>query len=93
MLLGGSLMYLGGRELAREPSRSLIRAYCCVFVDFLVWSYGVFQKETSVCVLLGLVFAAPCSATSIDDLATGRSGSQQLSLRSRLYPFLPWSCR
>ena len=59
MLLGGSLMYLGGRELALEPPRSLVRAYCCVVIGFFVWCYGVFQKETSVCVLLGLVFAIP----------------------------------
>ena len=59
MLLGGSLMYLGGRELALEPPRSIIRAYCCVVVGFVVWCYGVFQKETSVCVLLGLVVAIP----------------------------------
>jgi hypothetical protein len=59
MMLGGAAMYIGGRELAREPAHSLIRAYCLTVAGFAVWCYGVFQKETSVCVLLGLALGIP----------------------------------
>lgn len=59
MLLGGALMYRGGCQLALEPGRSLIRAYCWVILGFIVWCYGVFQKETSVCVLLAFALAVP----------------------------------
>lgn len=57
MMFGGSLLYFGGRELAAEPVRMPVRAWLCVAFGFLGWCYGVFSKETSVCVLLALPLA------------------------------------
>ena len=54
MMLGGTLLFLGGRDLGADPVRHPIRAWFCVVVGFLAWCYGVFSKETSVCVLLAL---------------------------------------
>ena len=59
MMLGGALLYWGGRELSRDSERSAVRAYSLVVGGFVSWSYGVFQKETSVCVLLFLALAIP----------------------------------
>ncbi len=57
MMLGGSLLYVGGRDLAADSVRAPIRAWICLSVGFLVWCFGVLSKETSVCVLLALPFA------------------------------------
>lgn len=58
MTLGGSLMYWGGKELA-AAKRLPIRAFILFGLGFVAWSYGIFQKETSVCALLALGLAIP----------------------------------
>jgi hypothetical protein len=58
MMLGGSLLYWGGRELAK-PVPSQVRAWSYVVFGFLAWCYGVLHKETSVCILLVLALAIP----------------------------------
>jgi hypothetical protein len=57
MMLGGSLLYLGGRDLAADPVRRPVRAWLLVVVGSFAWCYGVFTKETSVCVFLALPLA------------------------------------
>ena len=57
MMLGGALLFLGGRDLAAYPVQHSVRGWLSVAVGFLAWCYGVFSKETSVCVLLALPLA------------------------------------
>jgi hypothetical protein len=57
MMLGGALLYLGGRQLATEPVRLPVRAWLLVVVGSIAWYYGVFTKETSVCILLAVPVA------------------------------------
>jgi hypothetical protein len=54
MMLGGTLLFVGGRDLGIYPLRHPIRAWLCMAVGSLAWCYGVFSKETSVCVLLAV---------------------------------------
>jgi hypothetical protein len=57
MTLGGTLLYLGAREIAR-PGAVVRRARICglLSIGYPCWLYGVYQKETSVCSLLLLPF-------------------------------------
>ena len=58
VMLGGSLLFLGSRELAREDkSPSNVRVALLLSLGYLLWLLGVYQKESSVCeaVVLGLL--------------------------------------
>jgi hypothetical protein len=70
VMLGGSLLYRGGRQLAAAGSRTAIRGYVLTTAGFLTWCFGVFQKETSVCVLLVLLLAFPLGRNLRRDLST-----------------------
>lgn len=59
MMLGGALLFWGGRDLGAEPPHSRLRAWSCIVVGYLAWSYGVLTKETSVCALILLALAIP----------------------------------
>ena len=72
MMLGGTLLFLGGRYLGADPVRHPIRAWFCVVFGFLAWCYGVFSKETSVCVLLALPLVVVVLRTG-----SGRLGARQ----------------
>ena len=59
MLLGGSMMYWGGREL-NDGAATRVRPWLLLGVGLSIWCYGVFQKETSICAFLLLVLIVPC---------------------------------
>ncbi len=61
LMLGGTLMFWGGRELAAGSMRSA-PAWLLVAVGFVLWCYGAGQKETSVCLLLLFGLAVPFRA-------------------------------
>jgi hypothetical protein len=50
MALGGSLLYLGLEELLRGRRRRL--AAVLLLLGYALWLLGVYQKETSLCVLV-----------------------------------------
>jgi len=57
MMLGGSLLVLGTRDLTRPTATARrARTVALLSIGYLLWLYGVYQKETSVCVLLLVPF-------------------------------------
>ena len=57
MTLGGSLLYLGARELIASPVR--LRPVLLTGTGYVLWLVGVYQKETSLCVLVLAPFLFP----------------------------------
>ncbi len=68
MLLGGSLLYWGTRELACATSPRRVRTWLLLGTGFPIWCYGVLQKETSVCAFLLVVTLVPYSRSLIGQL-------------------------
>jgi hypothetical protein len=72
MALGAATLYLGGRTLSSTPTTRPVLGWCLVAVGLVVWCYGVFQKETSVCVLVVLAAVAPHARAVAARLSRGQ---------------------
>ena len=59
LMLGAALLVWGGRRLASGDRRSNAPAWLLIVLGWVLWCYGVGQKETSVCLLLLLVLGLP----------------------------------
>lgn len=80
MLLGGSLMYWGIRELGDATSPRRVRPWLLLGTGFSIWCYGVLQKETSVCAFLFLVALVPHSRGLAGQLRHRERGALVASL-------------
>ena len=75
MALGGTLLFLGARELARSGTAGgRARIFGLLTTGYALWLYGVYQKESAVCVVLFIPFVA---------LGSGRRLGQLKSLGRR----------
>jgi hypothetical protein len=59
MLLGGALLYSAARRLPGPAGELRLWPLSIAVAAFALWTYGVLQKETSVCALFLLVLLIP----------------------------------
>jgi hypothetical protein len=88
MMLGGSLLYWGGRDLGAAPSRAPLRAVLLVVVGYLAWCYGVLTKETSVCALILLALAIPLGRGVVRRLSRRQIAVGAVLVGAALLPLL-----